>query len=97
MPRRLPESTKEQEKLPRKFRGKRRPYIATFEQEARARQELEVLIDDFGSRGDGTARIQGFLIFVPKTKVGERLKAKIVKVGRGFALAEKVKETGGEN
>lgn len=54
-------------------------------------QEIDVIIDDVGSRGDGITRIQGFLVFVPETKVGERLKVKIVSVGRKFAIAEKMK------
>jgi len=54
-------------------------------------QEIDVIIDDIGSRGDGITRIQGFLVFVPETKVGERLKVKIVNVGRKFAIAEKIK------
>jgi len=53
-------------------------------------QELEVVIDDIGSRGDGVARIQGFLIFVPKSKIGERIKVKIVSVGDKFAVAERI-------
>jgi len=53
-------------------------------------QEIDVIIDDIGSRGDGITRIQGFLVFVPKTKVGERLKVKIVSIGRKFAIAEKI-------
>jgi len=47
------------------------------------------MIDDIGSRGDGIARIMGYLIFVPQAKIGERLKVRIVKVGRKFAIAEK--------
>ena len=54
-------------------------------------QEIDVIIDDIGSRGDGITRIQGFLVFVPETKVGERLKVKIVSIGRKFAIAEKIK------
>ncbi|RLI28982.1 deoxyribonuclease, partial [Candidatus Bathyarchaeota archaeon] len=47
------------------------------------------VIDDIGSHGDGVARIEGYLIFVPQAKIGERLKVRIVKVGRTFAIAEK--------
>jgi len=54
------------------------------------RQELEVLIDDIGSRGDGIARIQGYLIFVPNSKIGERVKVRILSVGGKFAVAERV-------
>ena len=53
-------------------------------------EEIDVVIDDIGSRGDGITRIQGYLIFVPKAKVGERLRVKIVSTGRRFALAEKI-------
>jgi len=53
-------------------------------------QEIEVVIDDIGSRGDGVTRVQGYLIFVPKARIGERLKIKIMRVGRKFAIAEKI-------
>ena len=53
-------------------------------------QEIEVIIDDIGSRGDGIAKIEGFLIFVPRSKIGERVKVKIRSVGENFALAEKL-------
>ncbi|MEM2118600.1 MAG: TRAM domain-containing protein [Candidatus Bathyarchaeia archaeon] len=53
-------------------------------------QELEVLIDDIGSRGDGIAKISGYLIFVPNSKVGDRVKVRIISVGGKFAVAEKI-------
>jgi predicted RNA-binding protein with TRAM domain len=53
-------------------------------------QELEVVIDDIGSRGDGIARIQNFLIFVPRSKIGERVKVRILAVREKFAVAEKI-------
>ncbi|MGA3191985.1 MAG: TRAM domain-containing protein [Candidatus Bathyarchaeia archaeon] len=53
-------------------------------------QEMEVVIDDIGSRGDGIAKIEGYLIFVPRSKIGERVKVKIRSVGEKFALAEKL-------
>jgi predicted RNA-binding protein with TRAM domain len=51
---------------------------------------MEVIIDDIGSRGDGITRMHGYLIFVPKARIGERLKIKIISVGRKFAIAEKI-------
>ncbi len=48
------------------------------------------MIDDIGSRGDGIAKLQGFLIFVPNSKIGERVKVKIVSVNGKFAVAERV-------
>jgi len=53
-------------------------------------QEIEVVIDDVGSRGDGIAKIEGYLIFVPRSKIGERVRVKIRSVGEKFALAEKL-------
>jgi len=93
MPRRLPEKTKNAPRKPRRFGSKSRfrpsrPFLQIAP--VKQNQELEVVIDDIGSRGDGIARIQGFLIFVPKCKIGERVKVKILSVGEKFAIAEKV-------
>jgi len=53
-------------------------------------QEMEVLIDDIGSKGDGIAKLEGYLIFVPRSKIGERVRVKIRSVGEKFAVAERV-------
>ena len=53
-------------------------------------QQMEVVIDDIGSRGDGIARMHGYIIFVHGSKVGERVNVKIVSVGGKFAVAEKI-------
>ncbi len=56
-------------------------------------KEYEVEITDMSRRGDsGVAKIEGFVIFVPNTKPGDRVKIKITNVGRRFATAELVKE-----
>jgi len=55
-----------------------------------AGETYDVSIEDFARKGDGIARIQGFVIFVPETKVGDKLKIKVNKVMRRFAIAEKV-------
>ncbi len=93
MPRRLPEKTRNAKRKPRRYGSKRRyrpskPFFRSAP--VRENQELEVVIDDIGSRGDGIARIQGFLIFVPRSKIGERVKVRIVSVGEKFAVAEKI-------
>lgn len=48
--------------------------------------ELEVV--DLGSKGDGIARREGFVIFVPGGEVGETYEVEITSVGRKFAFAE---------
>ena len=53
-------------------------------------KEYEAEIEDISRRGDGIARIQGFVIFVPNTKQGEQVKFKITRVGNRFATGELV-------
>ena len=92
MPRRLPEKTKNAPRKPRRFGSKSRFQSSRpfFQQSpVKENQELEVVIDDIGSRGDGIAKIQGFLIFVPSCKIGERVKVRIRSVSGKFAVAER--------
>lgn len=49
----------------------------------------DVKITDMGRDGDGIARIQGFVIFVPGTQLGDELKIKVISVKRRVAFAEK--------
>ena len=93
MPRRLPEKTKNAPRKPRRFGSQSRyrpsrPFLQS--RPVKENQEIEVIIDDIGSRGDGVARIEGYLIFVPRSKIGERVRVKIRSVGEKFALAEKL-------
>lgn len=52
-------------------------------------ESYDVSIDDLAKEGDGIARVEGFVIFVPQTKVGDKVKIKVNKVMRKFAIAEK--------
>jgi predicted RNA-binding protein with TRAM domain len=93
MPRRLPEKTKNAPRKPRRFGSSRRfrPSRPFFQATpVKENQELEVVIDDIGSRGDGIAKIQSFLIFVPNSKIGERVKVRILSVSGKFAVAERI-------
>jgi predicted RNA-binding protein with TRAM domain len=93
MPRRLPEKTKNAPRKPRRFGSQRRfrPSRPLFSMApVKENQEIEVVIDDIGSRGDGVARIQNFLIFVPNSKIGERVKVIIRSVHEKFAVAERI-------
>jgi len=47
----------------------------------------DVSIEDIAREGDGIARIQGFVVFVPGTKVGDHVTIKIERVLRKFAIA----------
>ena len=53
--------------------------------------EYDVRVESMSKRGDaGVGRIQGLVIFVPNTKVGDKVKVKITRVGRGYATADLV-------
>ncbi len=47
----------------------------------------DVAIEDIAREGDGIARVQGFVVFVPGTKIGDNVKIKVDKVMRRFAIA----------
>ena len=53
---------------------------------------VEVEVVELSRRGDGVAKIRGFIIFIPNTKPGEKLKVKITRVGSTYAVAEPVAE-----
>jgi predicted RNA-binding protein with TRAM domain len=51
-------------------------------------KEYDVQITEVSRKGDGIARIQGFVIFVKNGKVGQNAKIRVVQVGNRFATAE---------
>ena len=51
-------------------------------------KEYNVQITDTSRKGDGIARIQGFVIFVKGGQAGQNVKAKIISVGERFATAQ---------
>ena len=55
-----------------------------------AGKEYEVEIEDIAKQGDGIARVEGFVIFVPETKVGDKVTISVDRVMRRFAIAHKV-------
>ncbi len=52
--------------------------------------ELEVSIEAVASKGDGIAKKDGFVIFVPGAKSGENIKVRVTNVKRTCAEAERV-------
>lgn len=51
-------------------------------------EEYEADIAELSRRGDGIARIQGFVIFVSGAKTGDHVKFKVTRVARRFATAD---------
>jgi len=56
----------------------------------RVGEELDVKIEAEGSKGDGIAKVKGFVIFIPGAKPGENIKIRITKVFRKVGFAEVV-------
>jgi predicted RNA-binding protein with TRAM domain len=52
--------------------------------------ELEVTIEAVGEKGDGIAKKEGFVLFIPNTKQGDRVKIRVTKVLRKVGFAEVV-------
>jgi predicted RNA-binding protein with TRAM domain len=52
----------------------------------------DVTIQDIARQGDGIARIEGFVVFVPGTKVGDEVRIKVERVLPKFAFASIVEE-----
>ena len=55
-----------------------------------AGDELEVTVEDVGSKGDGIAKVEGFTVFVPDTEEGETVTVRIEDVKPRFAFASVV-------
>ena len=53
-------------------------------------KEYEAKIEEISRKGDGVAKIEGFVIFVAKAKKDETVKFKITSVGNRFAIGELV-------
>lgn len=51
-------------------------------------EELDVKIEAVGEKGDGIAKVGGFVIFVPNTKEGDSVRIRIVRVLRRVGFAE---------
>ncbi|QKQ98963.1 TRAM domain-containing protein [Candidatus Nanohaloarchaea archaeon] len=51
-------------------------------------ETVELEVEDLGSKGDGIARVEGFVVFVPGGEVGKKYEVEVTSVGRKFAFAE---------
>jgi len=58
--------------------------------------EVEVKIEAVGEKGDGVAKIKGFVLFVPGVKEGDNVKVRVTKVLRKVGFAEVVEHLSGE-
>ncbi len=59
-------------------------------------ETYDVTIEGIGEKGDGIAKIQGFVIVVPKTQQGQRVKVRITAVRGKVSFGEVVGEATSE-
>jgi predicted RNA-binding protein with TRAM domain len=52
--------------------------------------EYDVEIEDISRKGDGIARVEGFVVFIAGTTVGDRAKIQVDRVMNRFAIGHKV-------
>lgn len=50
--------------------------------------EVDVKIEAVGEKGDGIAKVKGFVIFVPNTKQGDEVKVRITRVLKKVGFGE---------
>lgn len=50
----------------------------------------DVEIEDLGKQGDGIAKIDGFVVFIPGAEKGEKCNVKVTRVLGSCGFAEKV-------
>ncbi|MBI2143233.1 TRAM domain-containing protein [Candidatus Woesearchaeota archaeon] len=60
-------------------------------------EEVDVTIEAVGAKGDGIAKKEGFVIFVPNTSTGDSVRIRITKVLSNVAFAEVAGKGGGSS
>ncbi|MBZ9570264.1 TRAM domain-containing protein [Methanobrevibacter sp. TMH8] len=53
-------------------------------------EEYDVKIEDTGKSGDGIAKVEGYILFVPGAKKGQEVKIKVTATKRNLGFAELV-------
>ncbi|MGC9058150.1 MAG: TRAM domain-containing protein [Candidatus Micrarchaeia archaeon] len=70
----------------------RRPPIRFSPKPVKLGDSVTLNVEAIGEKGDGVAKIEGYVIFVKgatQSDVGKQVKANITFIGRKFAIAEK--------
>ena len=78
--------------------GERQPRDETAvpfprEKPVKVGDELDVTITEVSRRGEGVARVEGFVIFVPTGRQGQQARIRVTTVMPNFATAEILGET----
>ncbi|HEX5573750.1 MAG TPA: TRAM domain-containing protein [Nitrososphaeraceae archaeon] len=71
------------------FSTKRSMYDSSFQYPVRLGDEYNVNIQDMSRNGDsGVTRIRGLITFVRGTKPDDKVRIKIIKIGKGYARGQ---------
>ena len=62
----------------------------SFRKPVEVGKEYNVSITDTSRRGEGIAKVEGFIVFVPGTKVGQNVRVKVTQVSERFASGQVV-------
>ncbi len=71
-----------------KERREKRRMKGFFSKPVKVGDEIDVNIEAVGSKGDGIAKVSGFVIFVPNGKMGDNVHIRITRVGKRCAVGE---------
>jgi predicted RNA-binding protein with TRAM domain len=61
-----------------------------FHKPVKEGEQYDVTIEAVGEKGDGIAKVEGFVVFVPGAKEGDKVKVKIDRLLRKFAIGSVV-------
>jgi predicted RNA-binding protein with TRAM domain len=62
----------------------------SFRKPVEVGKEYNVNISDTSRRGEGIAKVDGFIVFVPGTKVGQNVRIRVTQVSERFASGQVV-------
>jgi predicted RNA-binding protein with TRAM domain len=65
----------------------------SFNKPVEVGKEYNVSISDTSRRGEGIAKVDGFVVFVPGTKVGQNVRIKVTQVSERFASGQVVQSS----
>src|SRR2546428_13186739 len=65
----------------------------SFNKPVEVGKEYNVSISDTSKRGEGIARIEGFVVFVPGTRQGQNVRIKVTQASERFASGQVVQSS----
>jgi predicted RNA-binding protein with TRAM domain len=67
--------------------------FGSFKKPVEVGKEYNITISDTSRRGEGIAKIDGFVIFVPGTRMGQSARIKVTQVSERFASGQIIEQS----